>query len=201
MHDDSHAAASEVPPIRDRPESVGFWSKGWPILALGFMTLLFIRACATLGSPEPPASFDATAAAASANQQAMAALSGVTAQTPLDNALKALNLPVVNFPNGSTEIPGDARPVLSKAASVMKALPATVRLEVAGHTDANGTAEVNMLLSRRRAQAVVDFLVASGVPHERVFAQGYGDTRPVASNATAEGRFHNRRIEIKAQGR
>jgi outer membrane protein OmpA-like peptidoglycan-associated protein len=130
----------------------------------------------------------------------VAALAAVTADTPLDAALAALNLPTVNFATGSAEMPPDAKSVLQKAAAVIRLLPASVRLEVAGHTDNVGTPEGNMVLSRRRGQAVADFLVDAGVPRERIVAQGYGDTRPVVPNNSEENRFRNRRIEIKALG-
>lgn len=195
-----HAEATDTPPILDRPESSGFWAKGWPILVLGFITLLLIRACIPSAVP-PPAAFDAKSATLSANTRAMAALEAVTAATPLETALKALNMPVVNFASGSAEIPADAKPVLGKAAEVMKALPPPLRLEISGHTDSSGTSESNMLLSRQRAQAVADFLLERGVPRERLHAQGFGDGRPVATNATEEGRFYNRRIEVKSLSR
>jgi outer membrane protein OmpA-like peptidoglycan-associated protein len=199
MHNES-TSTTEVPPLADRPESVGFWAKGWPVLALAFMTLLFIRACVPSGPP-PAASFDPGVATQSANAQAMAALAAITPSTPLETALKALNMPVINFASGSVEIPADAQPVLVRAADVIKGLPSTLRLEIGGHTDNTGSAEANMLLARKRAQAVADFLVKSGVPRERIYPQGYGDARPVAVNTTEEGRFHNRRIEIKPQSR
>lgn len=192
-----HAHATDTPPILDRPESTGFWGKAWPVLVLGFITLLLIRACIPSGVAPPPP-FDVKSATQSANTQAMTALDAVTATTPLETALKALNMPVVNFASGSSEIPADAKPVLGKAAEVMKALPAPLRLEISGHTDSTGTADKNMLLSRQRAQAVADFLLERGVPRERLHAQGFGDGRPVATNATEEGRFYNRRIEVKS---
>jgi outer membrane protein OmpA-like peptidoglycan-associated protein len=196
-----HAPATDTAPILDRPESVGFWSKGWPILVIGFITLLLVRACVPTALPPPPAPFDVKGATTVGNAQAMAALDAVTATTPLDAALKALNMPVVNFASGSAAIPDDAKPVLAKAAAVMKTLPAATRLEVTGHTDNTGTPEGNMLLSRQRAQAVADFLLENGVPRERLLAQGFGDARPVATNATDEGRFHNRRIEVRSLAR
>jgi outer membrane protein OmpA-like peptidoglycan-associated protein len=200
MHHES-AAATEAPPIADRSESKGFWSRGWPVLVLGFITVLLIRACIPSAVPPPAAPFYTAAAARDANTHAMQVLEAVTADTPLEDALKALNLPVVNFASGSATLPDDAKVVLQKAAAAMKVLPAEQRFEISGHTDNTGTAEANMLLSRKRAQAVVDFLLEAGVPRERLAAHGHGDARPVASNATEEGRFHNRRIEVNALAR
>lgn len=196
MHE--HAPVTEAPPIQDRPESRGFWAKGWPLVGLAIITLLLIRACVPSGAGPAPVAFDSAAATTAANERAMAALAAITAESPLDATIAALNLPTVNFASGSADIPADAKPVLQKAAQVIQLVPATVRLEVAGHTDNTGTPEANMLLSRRRGQSVADFLVDAGVPRERIVPQGYGDTKPVAPNTTEENRFRNRRIEIKA---
>jgi len=71
---------------------------------------------------------------------------------------------------------------------------------VEGHTDSSGGDEYNLRLSRLRAEAVRSVLIAGGVAPDRVESQGYGKTRPVASNATAGGRAQNRRVEIVLQG-
>jgi len=73
-----------------------------------------------------------------------------------------------------------------------------VPVEIAGHADAQGSAERNLDLSRRRAQAVLDYFVSRGEDPERFLAVGYGDTRPIADNSTEEGRQKNRRIEFIA---
>lgn len=197
MHDDP-AASAEVPPIADRPEPVSTFGRWWPVLAIGTMVLLLIRACVPVAAPPAPPPFDVASAARIANARAFAALEAVTAATPMGEVLKALNLPVVNFAPASAEIPADAAPILEKAAAVMALLPASVRLEVAGFTDSTGTTAANLVLSKQRAQSIIDLFVANGIAADRLSAQGYGDTKPVADNATEEGRFHNRRIAIKA---
>ena len=68
--------------------------------------------------------------------------------------------------------------------------------EVQGHTDAQNSVEYNQGLSERRAGAVRDFLVAQGVSAGNLSAVGYSELRPIADNATAEGRAANRRVEI-----
>ena len=73
-----------------------------------------------------------------------------------------------------------------------------VPVEIAGHADSQGTPERNLELSRRRAQAVLDYFVSQGEDPERFVAVGYGDTRPIADNSTEEGRQKNRRIEFIA---
>lgn len=189
------ANSADMPPLADRPEPVGFWDRVWPLLMLGVITAALIRACIPSTPPAPPA-FDPDAAARTANEKALAALSALPASPPIEEALRALNLPVVNFASGSAEIPAAARTVLAKAAAVIAALPPSVKLEIAGHTDSAGTVDGNLALSQARAQAVLEFLVAAGAPRERLIARGYGDARPIASNATDEGRFRNRRIEF-----
>ena len=74
------------------------------------------------------------------------------------------------------------------------------RVEVLGHTDSIGSDGYNRRLSLRRARAVVDQLVAAGVPRQRLVAHGYGRQRPVASNATESGRSLNRRVEFRLIG-
>jgi outer membrane protein OmpA-like peptidoglycan-associated protein len=69
-------------------------------------------------------------------------------------------------------------------------------LVVEGHTDSNGTAGGNIELSRQRAEAVRTYLIAQGYPAARIRAQGIGQDRPVATNASAKGREKNRRMEI-----
>lgn len=69
-------------------------------------------------------------------------------------------------------------------------------LLVEGHTDAQGSADKNMVLSQQRADAVRQHLISQGIPAEKIRAQGIGSSRPVADNSTAEGRANNRRVEI-----
>jgi outer membrane protein OmpA-like peptidoglycan-associated protein len=70
---------------------------------------------------------------------------------------------------------------------------------VEGHTDSRGSAEANQALSQRRADAVRSYLVVRGYPAQNIEARGVGRARPVAENATAEGRANNRRVEIVVQ--
>jgi outer membrane protein OmpA-like peptidoglycan-associated protein len=69
---------------------------------------------------------------------------------------------------------------------------------VGGHTDNTGSAAANMALSQRRADAVRDALVKDGVDSAMLTTKGYGETKPVASNDTPEGRLQNRRTEFTA---
>ncbi len=76
----------------------------------------------------------------------------------------------------------------------------TSMVQVAGHTDDRGDAEVNLRLSQRRAEVVAKHLVRHGVNPEKVRAVGYGETQPVAENTTSQGRKLNRRIEFRVFG-
>jgi len=71
-----------------------------------------------------------------------------------------------------------------------------VDIEVAGHTDSKGSDAYNMTLSLQRAEAVRNFLISRGVAADRLSAKGYGESQPVADNATDEGRFKDRRVEL-----
>ncbi len=73
----------------------------------------------------------------------------------------------------------------------------SVKVEISGHTDNSGTPSYNLTLSGKRAQSVYDYLVSHGVEANRLFARGYGATKPIAENTSEEGRQKNRRIEFK----
>ena len=87
-------------------------------------------------------------------------------------------------------------PVLNAVADAMKAEPEIKKIMIEGHTDNRGKASKNMELSDRRARSVLNYLVNKGVASERLDAQGYGDSKPVADNKTAKGRAANRRVEF-----
>jgi OOP family OmpA-OmpF porin len=85
--------------------------------------------------------------------------------------------------------------VLDEAVAIMKANPKLTG-EVHGHTDSTGSAAHNQRLSERRANAVRDYFIKQGISGDRIRAKGFGETMPVASNDTAEGRALNRRVEL-----
>lgn len=72
----------------------------------------------------------------------------------------------------------------------------TVNIEVAGHTDSHGSDEYNMKLSQQRAETIRTYLITKGIAASRVTAKGYGESQPIADNATDESRFINRRVEL-----
>lgn len=99
----------------------------------------------------------------------------------------------ISFEPGKAEIAVASLPTIKGISRVLQrcgALP----FEIGGHTDAQGSAEMNLALSQSRADAVVHALVALGVPSSGLSAQGYGETQPIADNKTDDGREANRRI-------
>ncbi len=101
----------------------------------------------------------------------------------------------VLFETASAVIADEFIPTLELGVAVMVLNP-QVQMVVEGHTDSVGSDEDNLVLSQRRAEAVVDYLVSRGVDRARLQALGLGESEPVASNDTADGRQINRRIEV-----
>ena len=118
-----------------------------------------------------------------------------TCQNELDDFLARER---VTFKKGKAELTDGSYPLLTLLASIAR--NCETRLEVASHTDAEGDAAINMKLTQRRADAVRKYLVQSGVDAEQVVARGYGETQPIADNATDEGKQANRRVEFRVIG-
>jgi OOP family OmpA-OmpF porin len=74
-----------------------------------------------------------------------------------------------------------------------------MRVSIEGHTDSIGTDAYNQKLSERRARTVRDHMVGQGIAADRITTRGFGESKPIASNETAEGRAQNRRVEIFAE--
>jgi outer membrane protein OmpA-like peptidoglycan-associated protein len=106
-----------------------------------------------------------------------------------------LTLSGVLFDTGKATLKPGATPTLDRVSSYMSQFPKT-RLRIEGHTDNTGSTATNEELSHLRAQTVADALVSRGVPRNRLDITGLGPEMPVASNATAEGRQQNRRVEM-----
>jgi outer membrane protein OmpA-like peptidoglycan-associated protein len=103
----------------------------------------------------------------------------------------------VQFESSTAAIHKASDPLLAQIAAVLAEHPEILRVEVQGHTDNKGARAGNLLLSQRRAEAVVKALIKRGVAEDRLLARGYGPDRPIAANLTTEGRAKNRRVEIK----
>ncbi len=125
-------------------------------------------------------------------------IEGVEVQRPSEDTLNVNLRNEILFDFDSASLRSESRDTLREFATVLARYP-DQSVSVAGHTDATGTDSYNQTLSEQRAAAVKDFLVAQSVPRSRVAAFGYGETRPVASNTTAEGRQLNRRVQVFIQ--
>jgi outer membrane protein OmpA-like peptidoglycan-associated protein len=111
---------------------------------------------------------------------------------------KKIVLRGVHFDFDKANIRSDSVPILREAANTLKENP-SVHVVVEGHTDSKGTEAYNQRLSLRRAEAVKDYLVKLGVSASRLTVRGKGESQPVASNDTEEGRAENRRVELLTQ--
>lgn len=102
----------------------------------------------------------------------------------------------VLFATGKSELSRSGKVVVARVAEMMKEIKGLKGVNLEGHTDNLGTDIANEKLSLKRAQAVKDNLVKSGISASIISTRGYGETRPIASNNTPEGRNKNRRVEI-----
>jgi outer membrane protein OmpA-like peptidoglycan-associated protein len=102
----------------------------------------------------------------------------------------------VLFTSGEYELTGEAQQKLALIADTLSPQAKTHDIVVEGHTDSKGTPSSNQVLSENRARAVMDYLIARGVAAGSITSVGIGQARPLADNATSEGRANNRRVEI-----
>jgi OOP family OmpA-OmpF porin len=121
---------------------------------------------------------------------------GCPDRIPLDVAAILGTIGGIQFAFLSDQLTETSKPILRQAAAVLAQHP-ELKLEIQGHTDADGDAAFNKELSLRRALAVRRELVDDGVPAERLHAVGYGGEVPIASNTSEYGRAANRRIEFR----
>ncbi|MBK6596943.1 MAG: OmpA family protein [Proteobacteria bacterium] len=112
---------------------------------------------------------------------------------------QVLELRNIEFDSGRATITANGMATLREILAALAAAPGT-RFVVAGHTDDRGDPQANISLSQARANAVVSYLTREGLGTSRFDARGYGASRPIADNSTAEGRRRNRRIEFVKVG-
>jgi len=113
-------------------------------------------------------------------------------------AIKAAKIVLhdINFESDSSKLLASSKAELDRVAAGLRGQP-TMGLIIEGHTDATGPDAYNLTLSKLRAKAARDYLVSQGIESSRLQAEGYGESRPIASNKTKEGRAENRRVEFK----
>jgi outer membrane protein OmpA-like peptidoglycan-associated protein len=101
----------------------------------------------------------------------------------------------ITFALNSSDLNAQFFSALEGVGVVLKEYNKTV-IEIAGHTDSSGSDSYNQQLSQRRAQAVATYLASQGVKNERLMTVGAGESYPIASNDTEQGRAANRRVEL-----
>lgn len=109
---------------------------------------------------------------------------------------RTFTLDNVEFESGKSTLTKDSYKELKELLDYLK-LKDDINIEIAGHTDDVGDDESNLKLSKARAETVRNYLISKGIAPKRVIAKGYGETQPIASNATVEGRQKNRRTEVR----
>lgn len=107
----------------------------------------------------------------------------------------AYRLNDINFATNSYELSDKAKFIIEEFSEFLKINP-TIKIAIHGHTDDVGNDEDNLLLSENRARAVYEYLVNIGIQAERMTYKGFGETKPIASNKTEQGRAKNRRTEF-----
>ena len=110
----------------------------------------------------------------------------------------AIVLDNVLFGFNATDIRPEGAKVLDGLVAHLKENP-DKKVDLEGHTDAVGTDGYNQALSEKRAAAVRDYVVKRGINESRITAQGFGKTKPIADNKTADGRAKNRRVEVRVR--
>jgi outer membrane protein OmpA-like peptidoglycan-associated protein len=103
------------------------------------------------------------------------------------------------FDIGKSTLRPESNTELDRLVKLMKDVP-TLKIEISGHTDNTGSATINESLSQSRAEAVVNYLATKGIVANRMTSKGYGSSKPIATNATEEGRQLNRRTEFEIKG-
>lgn len=132
-----------------------------------------------------------------AAMQAEPSFAMMTAQQCDRQATAVLEGARINFASATADIEDDSVPLLERLTGIALAcVSEDLSVEIGGHTDAQGSEEGNQRLSEARANAVVSFMTARGVPSNGLNAVGYGESQPIADNETAEGRAANRRISF-----
>ncbi len=114
---------------------------------------------------------------------------------PPAKGTKIAEIPGPNFDFNKATLTPAGRAKVDEASKILKDNP-SIHVEVGGHTDSIGSDAYNMKLAERRAQTVADQLEKDGISASRLTVRGYGKTKPIADNKTAEGRARNRRVEL-----
>ena len=145
---------------------------------------------------------DAEAAAAAAaarkaqQEKDAAALAAIGKVKAAEDEISVILNNDILFGYGKNDLSNNSKQTLNKAVELLNQIP-NRSLVIQGHTDSVGSDEFNMALSEKRAKVVYDYMIGQGLQIKDVSYKGYGETKPVADNKTAEGRKANRRVEFR----
>ncbi len=163
---------------------------GVDILPFGFVSFGFVFDRAQAGTPPQLVAAAATPGAAALETK------GNLDREACEGRMEILSRTGnIYFTSGSARLSEDSIPLLTNLHDIVDRCP-ELTIEIGGHTDSDGSDTANRVLSERRAQAVNAYLVNQGIAPERLVTVGYGESRPVTSNDTTEGKRRNRRIEF-----
>jgi OOP family OmpA-OmpF porin len=164
------------------------------ILALSTAAILFTscRAKKPVAAAEPPVQQEAPVAQTAPVEEKETEVT----PTPTPEKMPDFNYSNIQFEFNSSVLKTASYAILDQIASEMKKYN-TVRFNINGHASQEGTEQRNMTLSNDRANSVKVYLVNAGVEGENLNSVGFGESKPVASNETEEGRVLNRRVEIQ----
>ncbi|MBL7892567.1 MAG: OmpA family protein, partial [Bacteroidia bacterium] len=118
---------------------------------------------------------------------------------PIDTGL-TVQLKNIFFETNKFDLKDESKAELQKLVAFLN-MNRTMKIELGGHTDNTGDKKLNATLSHNRAKSVYEYLVANGIPAERLSYKGYGDSKPVAPNDTPENKQKNRRTEFKVMAK
>jgi outer membrane protein OmpA-like peptidoglycan-associated protein len=142
-------------------------------------------------SPEPAPTKPASAEPVALNAMAAAEPEPVPAATP-----GLPSLPNLLFANNTAWLSRSSRETLAQVVSRLKAHPES-QVVLSGHTDDQGSPELNRALARERALRAAKWLELHGIAADRIVTRGFGSRHPLAEDSSPEGRAHNRRVEIE----
>jgi outer membrane protein OmpA-like peptidoglycan-associated protein len=111
----------------------------------------------------------------------------------INNELSGLEDASIEFER--SEVSGDDNKMLDRVVKVLEENPDII-MEIAAHTDNIESFENSIIISQKRVEAIVDYLVSKGIEKQRLVGKGYGESNPISSNSTEEGRMKNRRVEF-----
>jgi outer membrane protein OmpA-like peptidoglycan-associated protein len=191
----------------------GFNWLPWLLLALGILALLFALSRCGRDEPAAVAPIDNTTAAAQQPTEVVAATPNAASATALvgtaglgsylagaEATPRTFTFEKLNFDTAKSEIRAADAAEVNKVATTLAKYP-TTRIRIAGYADARGNDAANAALGKARADSVKAALVAKGIDGGRIETVSGGETDPVDTNATAGGRFENRRTELVVTAR